>query len=59
MVFKMVSVPILCTVKMYGKNSVKQKSKQIWNELIQRNLNLDSLDQSRPKTVKKLLLNIP
>ena len=50
MVFKMVSVSNFCPVKTYGKNSVKQKSTQIWNDLVQHNLNLDLLDQSRPKT---------
>ena len=49
MIFKMVFVPIVCTVKAYGKTSVKYKSTQIWNELVQ-HLNLDLLDQSRPKT---------
>ena len=46
-------VPNICTAT-YGKNSVKYKSTQIWNEL-QRNLNIDLLDQSRPKT-KNLVL---
>ena len=45
----MVFVPNICTVKTYGKTSVKYKSTQIWNELVQ-HLNLDLLDQSRPKT---------
>ena len=49
MVFEMVFVPNICTVKACGKTSVKGKSTQIWNELIQY-LNLDLLDQSRPKT---------
>ena len=48
MVFEMVFVPIVCTVKAYGETSVKYKSTQIWNELVQ-HLNLDLLDQSRPK----------
>ena len=49
MVFEMVFVSIVCTVKAYGKTSLKYKSAQIWNELVQ-HLNLDLLDQSRPKT---------
>ena len=49
MIFKMVFVPIVCTVKAYGKTSVKYKCTQIWNELVQ-HMNLDLLDQSRPKT---------
>ena len=49
MVFEMVFVPNVCTVETYGKTSVKYKSTQIWNELVQ-HLNLDLLDQSRPKT---------
>ena len=39
---------------MYGKNSVKYKSTEIWNKL-QRTLNFKVLDQSRPKT--KSLIN--
>ena len=46
----MVFSPNVCTVKTYDKNTVKQKSSQIWNELVQHNLNLDLLDQSRPKS---------
>ena len=42
-----VFVPNICT-DTYCKNSVKYQSTQIWNEL-QCNLNLDLLDQSRPK----------
>ena len=64
MVFQMVFISNICTVKMYGKNSVKKKKKkkkyiytQIWNELIQHNLNLVPLDQSGPKTKKKNLFN--
>ena len=38
----------------YGKNLIKYQSAQIWNKL-QRNLNLDLLDQSKPKT-KKLII---
>ena len=38
----------------YGKNLIKYQSTQIWNKL-QRNLNLDLLDQSKPKT-KKLII---
>ena len=49
MVFEMVFVPNICTVKTYGKTSVKYKSTQIWKEVVQ-HLNLDLLDQSRPKT---------
>ena len=45
----MAFVPNISTVKTYGKTSVKYKSTQIWNELVQ-HLNLDLLDQSRPKT---------
>ena len=54
MVFQMVFISNICTVKVYGKNSVKKKYTQIWNELIQRNLNLVPLDQSGPKTRKKI-----
>ena len=32
----------------YGKNSVKHQSTKLWNEL-QRNLNLELLDQSKTK----------
>ena len=46
----MVFVSNVCPAKTYGKNSVKQKSTQIWNDLVQHNLNLDLLDQSGPKT---------
>ena len=46
----MVFVPNICAVEIYGKTSVKQKSTQIWNELVQHNLNLNLLDQSGPKT---------
>ena len=53
----MVFAPNICTVKAYGKSSVKYKSAQIWNELVQ-HLNLDLLDQSRPKAKKEKLLNI-
>ena len=59
MVFQMVFVPKVFAVKMNGKNSVKQKSTQLWNELVQHNLNLDLLDQSGTKTIKIFLLNIP
>ena len=56
MIFQMVFIPNICTVKMYGKNSVqKKKYTQIWNELTQHNLNLVPLDQSGPKTKKKNL----
>ena len=41
MVFQMVFVPNVCTVKTHGENLVKQKFTQIWNELVQHNLNLD------------------
>ena len=44
----MVFAPNICTVKTYGITSVKYKSTQIWNELVQ-HLNLDLLDQSRLK----------
>ena len=37
--------------KTYGKTSVKYKSRQIWNELVQ-HLNLDLLDQRRAKNKK-------
>ena len=40
MVFEMVFVLNICTVKTYDKTSVKYKSTQIWNELKQ-HLNLD------------------
>ena len=49
MVFEMVFVSIVCTVKAYGKTSLKYKSAQIWNELVQ-HLNLDLVDQSISKT---------
>ena len=49
MVFDMVFVPNICTVKTYGKTYVKYKSTQIWNELT-KHMNLDLLDQSIPKT---------
>ena len=51
MFFEMVFVLNICTVKTYDKTSAKYKSTQIWNELKQ-HLNLDLLDQSRPKTKK-------
>ena len=59
MVFKMASgmvfVPNFCTVKMYGKNSFKQHSTQIWNKMVQYNLNLNLLDQIGPKA-KNLII---
>ena len=48
-------VPNVCT-DTYGENSVKYQSTQIWNEL-QGNLNLDLLDQSRPKTKNLIIEN--
>ena len=38
--FQMAFVPNVCTVKTYSKNSVQHQSTQIWNELVQRNLNI-------------------
>ena len=58
MVFQMVFVLSDFAVKTYGKNSVKQKSTELWNELVQHNPNLGLLDQSGPKA-KIFLLNIP
>ena len=46
MVFQMVFVPNVCTMKAYGKKSVKQKSSQRWNKLVHHNLNVDLLDQN-------------
>ena len=38
------------TVKTYSWNTVKWKSTEMWNKLVQYFLNLDQLDQSSPKT---------
>ena len=57
MVFQMVFIPNICTVKINDKNSIKQKTTRIQNELVQHNLNLDLLDQSGTNQ-KIFLLNI-